>query len=70
MSLQSSLKKGDWVEADHADGGHIIGQATHDMSRIGDASLKLKVDLSSTVEINVNYWDVKIVMANLLPYTD
>lgn len=66
MALKHSLKKGDWIRAEHESGASIEGQAHHDMNTFGDAHLDIRLPMNKLVNINVNFWDVKITKANLI----
>lgn len=66
MSLERSLKKGDWIEAKNDEGAVIVGQAKHDMKTIGYAYLEVQVADNVVIPINVNFWDVKRLKANLI----
>ncbi|UDL16264.1 hypothetical protein SEA_KOZIE_68 [Microbacterium phage Kozie] len=72
MSLQQALRRGDWVRLSSKTGSQIVGQAAHDMATIGPAALTVVVkgdpgENAQTLTVNVNFWDVSVLMGNLLP---
>lgn len=69
MTLDRTLRKGDWVRAEMS-GAVIEGQAAHDVGLIASAILTIQLPDASTVSINVNRWDVSVVHENLIPYPE
>ena len=71
MSLQSRLRKGDWIKAtSDTTGCVLIGQADRDIGLTGFAALGVVIQgdggSPQIIEINVNYWDVVRERANII----
>jgi hypothetical protein len=74
MSLNTPLRRGDWIKLESTSGAVIIGQAEHDKATGGYSDLRVRVggDLNSkrepaetfTLDVNMNYWTITIVQPN------
>lgn len=70
MSLNSKLKRGDWITATNTrtPGPKIVGQVAHDMNLIGPAILEVTLGEgpAERVVINVNFWNIVLTNSNLM----
>lgn len=66
MTLKQTLKKGDWIRATNTDGGVVEGQCETQIYLGGSAILPLSLGKGAQTVINVNFWDIEILRANLL----
>lgn len=76
MSLQSSVKKGDWVKLTSTSGSSVVGQAAEDLSLGGPAQFQVVIggDRRSNgtisevykIIVNVNFWTVEVLMGNMV----
>jgi len=68
----NGLRAGDWVKATSTVGCTVVGQAQHDLAGWGGSAI-LHIAIAgdhnldaSTVRININHWNVEVLMGNLV----
>lgn len=65
--MSTRINRGDWITATNAYGAELRGQAvTATEGWGGTALVDIALNPSTSVQINVNFWDVKIERSNLI----
>lgn len=68
MAIKESIFPGDWVRIESSGGSVIEGQANSEIYLGGSAILSITIaddaENTQSVNINVNFWDVKVVKKN------